>query len=423
VTVVDPPRSPSFLGPNDTRHLMMLFSAMYFVQGIAEPTEGLIAQPVRSLLKVRGYSTSEIATFAALLALPWTLKPLYGLLTDFVPIAGMRRRSYLLLTSWATVLGLSFLYLVPLPADAYWLLLTVLLIPTVGVAFSDVVVDALMVEVGQPRGLTGRLQSVQWAAMYGASMLAAYLGGWLSQYQLQELGFLLCAAATLVTCGLAWAFVREKTESLPLRRDFIGRAADELWQAARQPAVVGAGLFLLLWNFNPFNTAVLYMHMTRHLGMSEQFYGVSVTIVSAGAVAASLAYGLYCRHVSVRWLLHLAIAAGILCTLAYWALDGPISAAVISALVGFFYMTGSMVQMDLAARTCPLAAAGTTFALLMAVSNLGVFLSTTVGGLLYEHWSELWGPEAAFDALVAAGAASSSACWLLVPWLSRVIRD
>ena len=30
---------------------VLLFGMLYFVQGIVEPTEGLIAQPVRSLLK------------------------------------------------------------------------------------------------------------------------------------------------------------------------------------------------------------------------------------------------------------------------------------------------------------------------------------------------------------------------------------
>ena len=39
-----------------------------------------------------------------------------------------------------------------------------LFVPTLGIAFSDVLVDALMIEVGKPRNLTGRLQSVQWFA-------------------------------------------------------------------------------------------------------------------------------------------------------------------------------------------------------------------------------------------------------------------
>ena len=170
--------------------LAVLFGAMYFVQGIAEPTEGLIAQPVRSLLKSWNYSATAIAGFGALLAVPWMIKPLYGLLTDFVPLAGTRRRSYLLVTSGAATAGLFALYLSDLPTGAYSLLLVLLLVPTIGVAFSDVVVDALMIEKGQPRGLTGQLQSIQWGAMYGGGMIAALVGGWLSHHELQREGFL-----------------------------------------------------------------------------------------------------------------------------------------------------------------------------------------------------------------------------------------
>ena len=76
-------------GPRSTTlRLGLLCGAIYFVQGIGEPTEGLIAQPVRSILKSWGQGDAAIATFAALLAIPWSLKPLYGLLTDFVPLAG-----------------------------------------------------------------------------------------------------------------------------------------------------------------------------------------------------------------------------------------------------------------------------------------------------------------------------------------------
>ncbi|MGH8628039.1 MAG: hypothetical protein ACREYC_23150 [Gammaproteobacteria bacterium] len=51
---------------------------IYFVQGIGEPTEGLIAQPVRSLLDSWGHSATEIGDFALLVSLPWVIKPLYG---------------------------------------------------------------------------------------------------------------------------------------------------------------------------------------------------------------------------------------------------------------------------------------------------------------------------------------------------------
>jgi BT1 family. len=202
----------------ETLGLGVLFGTIYFIQGIGEPTEGLIAQPVRSLLKTWGHSAEEIATFAALLAVPWSLKPLYGLLTDFVPLAGYRRKSYLIVTSIVTTVGLVGLYLFPLsPGSWHWLLLW-LLLPTVAVAFSDVVADALMIEKGQPRGLTGQLQSVQWAAMYGATILTGIAGGYLSEHHAERLGFLLCAGGGGRHAG-------------PLRR-LRARAAS--WRSARE---------------------------------------------------------------------------------------------------------------------------------------------------------------------------------------------
>ncbi|MCA9144740.1 MAG: MFS transporter [Planctomycetales bacterium] len=412
-------KSPS--SRRETTGLVLLFGAMYFVQGIAEPTEGLIAQPVRSLLKSWGYSAAGIAGFGALLALPWSLKPLYGLLTDFVPIDGTRRRSYLLLTSAASVLGLACLYFIPVPVGAYRQLLFLLLVPTVGVAFSDVVVDALMVEKGQPRGLTGLLQSVQWAAMYGGSILAGLVGGYLSQHGHQQEGFLMCAVTSFATLLLAWFYVKETPQAAKKGR--LGLATKELAGAARKPAVLAAAAFLFLWSFNPFSMSVLYLHMTKQLAISEQFYGFTISLLSVGAIVGSLAYGTYCRRVPMSRLIHLAIAAGVLSTLAYCGVTGKTSAAIISVIVGFTYLTGSMVQFDLAARACPVAAAGTTFAMLMALSNLSLSMSTALGGWLYDDWSAKWGATTAFNSLVIAGALSTCACWLLVPLLNSAIKS
>src|SRR5574337_1845189 len=71
--------------------LSAFFATMYFIQGVGDPTSGLIAQPVRALLKSWGDSPATIAAFMGLLALPWSLKPLFGLLSDLVPVFGSRQ--------------------------------------------------------------------------------------------------------------------------------------------------------------------------------------------------------------------------------------------------------------------------------------------------------------------------------------------
>lgn len=397
--------------------LSVLFAGLYFVQGIAEPTAGLIAQPVQSLLNSRGYSTEEIARFCALLALPWSLKPLFGLLTDFVPLAGTRRRSYLLAATAATVVALLLLTIPPVLRGSVGLLFALLLLATTGVAVTDVVVDALMVEKGQQSGMTGRFQSIQWAAGSLPLIVTGSLGGYLSQHKQQETGFLICAVATAASFLLVLAFVREPRQTRS--RDSLRGAIAGLWRIARSPAILAIGGFLFLWSFNPFAAEILYLHSTNVMRFSDQFYGHTQSFMGVSYVVASITYGLYCRRVPFRWLVHASILLGVLSTLAYWGMHDHTSAIVVTLAVGFTYMTALLIQLDLAAQVCPPEAAGTTFALLMALTNLSTSVATVLGGSLYERWSTQWGPHRAFHVLVGCGAAFTAGCWLLVPILRR----
>lgn len=388
------------------------------MQGIAEPTEGLIAQPVRSLLRSWGHDAAGIGAFVAVLSIPWMIKPVYGLLTDFVPVFGSRRRSWLIIWTAATAAALSLMWLFPPQHGATTTLLLMLLVPTVGVAFTDVVVDALMVEEGQPRGITGTLQSVQWGAMYGAMIITGWLGGWLSARGMQTTGFVICAATATSSLVVAWFMVKEPPTERP--PGTATGAAKALLTAAMHPAVLGVGVFLFLVNFNPFGSSVRYVHMTDHLGLGEELYGTMVSVQAVAAVTAAAVYGWICRRVSFRVLVHGCIVGAIVCTLCWWGLSGARSAMLIALIYGFLLMLASLVQLDIAARYVPPAVAATCFALLMSLCNLAASLSEAVGGTLYTAWSETLGAGAAFSTLVTVGAGFTALCWFVVPWLNRL---
>ncbi len=57
----------------------------------------------------------------------------------------------------------------------------------------------------------------------------------------------------------------------------------------------------------------------------------------------------------------------------------------------------------------------------MSVTNLSLSAAIALGGNLYEHWKEPYGPVTAFRLVVALGAVCSLACWLFVPALRRVV--
>lgn len=390
----------------------MLFGVVYFVQGLGSPTDGLLAQPVMALLKRSGFDAGDIAAFSAVAALPWAAKPLFGLLTDSVRLAGQRRRSWLVLATGASAAPFFGLFAASATSVTLPLLLAFLLVATFGVAFADVVTDALMVEKGRPRGITGRLQAVQWTAMYAATLLAGVLVGWLAQHGRDRLGFLLSGGFATLCCALAVLAVREGPAPKGGARDWAGLR--RAFTSAPLPAVAG---FLALWSFNPFGNAVLYVHWTTAVGFDEEFYGTTLATLSTGALAAGLGYVFLSRRLSFSGLVHLTVLGGVGANLGYAFVDDRGSALVASFAAGFTYMTASLTQLDLAARLCPPRFAGTVFASLMAITNVSLASAGALGGRFYEEWKEALGAGTAFQVLVAAGALLTAACWSFLPWL------
>lgn len=398
------------------RGLSALFAALYLVQGITEPTEGLVAQPVMSLLKNWGYDALGLGAFSLALAIPWFLKPVWGLISDLVPLAGYHRRSYMIGCGLVACAGFTALGGWPLEWQSTAHLFALLLPVTVAVAFADVVTDALMVEKGQPRGLTGRFQSMQWGAIYAATIVTGALGGYLSTAGRQHWAFAICAALSGAALLLILLAVSDR-RATSARED--ARAALTLLRSAgvSRPILL-SGLFLFLWSFNPFALNVLYLHLTEAMGLAEQTYGNLMSIEALAAMVGSLAYAAYCRHVPLRWLLHAAVALGVASTASYWLLAGERSAQGVVVLVGFATATATVIQLDLAARVCPPRVAGTLFALLMSLSNLGTSLSRIVGGWAYERMKLEYSEPLAFKVLVGIGALCTAACWLVLPWLN-----
>jgi len=411
VTAVQPApeegRAPLRVG---FRRLAVFFAAVYFVQGFAEPKAGLAAQPIFFLLKDElKLSAAQTATFLALVGIAWNVKPLYGLTSDLVPLFGYRRRSYLLVTTAMATLG--WLSLGLLPGYPYGLTLLILGLTGLGLAFTDVLTDAMMVENGRPRGLTGAFQSVQWACITVASVLVGVLGGYLAETRSLRVAFFLAACFPLISLMMGVFFVRET----PTRAD---RAAfGETWLAIR--ATLGAreiwlvaGFIFFFWFSPSFGPAFLY-YQTDTLKFSQQFIGHLAAIGSLSAVVGAVVYAPLSRRVPLKRIMNLSIGFGVAGTLAYLLYRGTISAVIITVSFGSISMIMQLAFLDLAAKACPRHVEATFFALLMSVFNLGVQLSENVGARLYDV--------VGYEPLVYIAAAMTAITWFLVP-LVRIDR-
>jgi len=336
------------------------------------------------------------------------MKPVYGLVSDFVPLFGWRRKSYLLLSSsLACAMGLA----AGLATEyTYWRLAVLYTVMGFGLAFTDVLADALMVENGKPRGLTGAFQSVQWASVTCASILVGILGGHFAEHRDLHIAFIVAAGFPLVIVLMTTFFVRD----VPAKLD--AEALRKTWTAVReglgQRPVWLVAAFIFLFNFSPsFGPAFLY-YETDTLGFSQQYIGTLGSVAAGACVVGALLYAPISRRVPLRRLINIAIGLSVLTTLAYLLYRGPYSALLIQLLSGSTGMITQLAMLDLAAKACPPHVEATFFALLMSIFNVGTQLSQNVGAYLY---TAMGGGTHAYTWLVLISTLTTAVIWLLVP--------
>src|SRR5690349_24052704 len=127
------------------RRLMLFFAIVYVVEGIGQARVGIIFQPLSYFLKVNGWTPVEVTAYFAVLNLPWIIKPVYGLVSDFVPLFGYRRKSYLVIANIAAVAGYLWVTQLDAPGD----LVFALMLTAYAMAISSTLCGAVLVENGQ----------------------------------------------------------------------------------------------------------------------------------------------------------------------------------------------------------------------------------------------------------------------------------
>jgi MFS family permease len=384
----------------DARRLAMLFAVVYFSQGMY-----YVADQVRTLvLKERfGLSPAQVATFGTIILVPWLIKPVYGLISDGFPIFGRRRKSYFVLTCALATLAALALWARDEPT--YRSLAVLLVVVGIGIAFTDVLTDAMMVENGKPLGLTGAFQSVQWTAINVATLLVGLVGGYLAEHRLLNTGFFLVAAFPFVALVMGARFIHEPPAKS--QRDEFREAWAGIRRAVRDRTLWVVAGFIFFWTFSPSLGIPLFYYQTDTLKFSQQFIGTLGSLMAGAGIVGAAAYGPVSRRVPLRPIIVWSIAVSAVGTLAYLFYTGPWSGIAIDTAFGAVGMFAQLAFLDLAAKSCPKHAEGTFFALMMSVYNLGAQGSQVFGGYLYE-WTS-------YSTLVWISAAMTGAAYFLLP--------
>ena len=350
--VVKPNRT---LGGVEVSPELVAILTVYFVQGAL----GLSRLAVSFFMKDELHlSPTDMAAIGGITSLPWLIKPLYGFLSDGIPIFGYKRRSYLII---AGIFGcLSWLALGTIVTDATSAVAAITL-GSASVAVSDVVADSIVVEKSRmitneissgsditststseqniltsttidttmnidnnsnnneiyttdiqtiqniesvPESVAaGALQSLCWSAAAIGGILSAYFSGSLLQTVTPRIVFCLTAFFPLLISAVSF-LIDEKPENFqPSIKEFTSTVTEKfvsLKETLINPKLYLPVLFIFCWQATPQPDSAMFFFTTGELGFQPEFLGKVRLAASLAALAGVTIYRTFLKDISIK---------------------------------------------------------------------------------------------------------------------------
>jgi PAT family beta-lactamase induction signal transducer AmpG len=375
-------------------------SAMYFAQGIPY---GLMNIAVPAWLASQGVGAGQIASFLAIIILPWAFKLLSGPLMDRYQFLQMgRRRPWVLGAQLGMTLSFFGLVLVDNPVEQIGLLMILGLIINVFAATQDVAVDGMAIDV-TPVNEQGRLNGFMvFGKAVGWGLTSAVTGTMLVKFGLGVTAMCAAAVQTIVLLGFMLTMERRGERRLPWS---TGDAMSER-RTGNSFASLVKGLNAVLWTrvslivmaimlfdgfIGGYGHALMPIAAINLFGFTTPEWSQLVAMMGLAGAAVALVLGPMIDRFGAKRMLVLtislvAIHAFLLAETQYlWE-----NATYVKVMLAAWVLLGpvTMVCMIALAMTiCAGATSATQFAIYMSLANLGASAGSKTYGVIAEQTS------------------------------------
>lgn len=375
-----------------SRPELVAIALVYLVQGLLR----LSGLAVFTLFKDELHmDPATVGFLTGITMFPWLIKPLYGFMSDSVPIWGYKRRSYLVACG---ALGATSWLVVSAPGMSVPIILTALTCGSLSTACADVVADSIVVELsrGRPQSTAGSLQSLCWASVSAGSVMSAYFSGSLVEQYGPRPVFVITSLFPLLVAAAATAIPETRYDG-PVNASQPGaslvpalkKQSVALWNAISQKSIFYPAIFVFLWQATPTaDTAMLYFE-TNKLGFTTEFLGRIRLLASIASLLGVGVYNSWLKDVELKkiflWTAFLGTGLGMTQLMLITGVNqklgisNEIFALSDSALLTVLGQVSFMPVLVLAARLCPEGVEATLFATLMSLLNGGSFLGSALG--------------------------------------------
>jgi PAT family beta-lactamase induction signal transducer AmpG len=371
---------------------------MYFAQGIPQ---GLLSIAIPAWLASQGVGAADIATYLAVIVLPWAFKLITGPFMDryeFLPMG--RRRPWVIGAQLGLSLSLLALMLIERPAEQIGLLMLVGVLINSFAATQDVAVDGMSIDL-TPVGEQGRLNafmSFGKAAGWGAT--AAVSGVLLVTFGMQVTAIAAAAVAGIVLLAFILVLEREGERMLPWT---TGEAASTHRPGKSFRAVFG-GINTVLWQrasvivmiimffdglVTGYGQALMPIAAVNLFGFTTPQWSQLVAVMGLTGAVVSLGLGpLIDRFGAKRMLLVTVSLVGLhalLITQTQHLWQDTLYVRVILSVWVLMLPVVMVSVIALAMAICLSSNSATQFAIYMSVANLGHSAGSKVYGMVADR--------------------------------------
>ncbi|CAI5715647.1 unnamed protein product [Peronospora destructor] len=253
---------------------LLLVSTVYIVQGFTSFSALAVNYFFKEKLELQPAESQSLMT---VMMVPWGIKPLYGIISDSLPLFGYHRKSYMMLCSVIgtfSTLAMAVPDLISTPLGA----VLMLMVNSLSTAVIDVVIDARVVEMSRldPKYGANDLQSVSWVSISMGGVLGSFLSG-PAAHNLGVRGVFFFAAIGPLTILFLSIFMHEVKTTMSKRywKNSAKRQLRQLKSAICTPVIWMCALWIFLSGaISPGYSQVMFYFSTDVLKFTPEFLGI-----------------------------------------------------------------------------------------------------------------------------------------------------
>lgn len=379
-----------------------MIAIVYFIQGLLGISRLALSFYYKDTLHLSPVDMTYISSIAAI---PWIIKPFYGFISDTFPLFGYKRKSYIALSGILGTISWVMLTFLATLDNKTPIIYSVLLVSmsSLSIAFSDVLVDAIVVSKSQDQSQAGSLQSLCWSASAIGGLISSYLSGHLLQQYGIPTVFALTAMMPLAMAATSVLMREDKSNTMKENHDVILEAKPTSLHLLKQQAyniknvlsnkqILYPLLFIIIWNIIPSDGSALFYFQVNELHFKPEFLGTLGLVSSLSSLIGIVIYNQKLKTVPLKtlfkWTCILGTVLGmsplILITHFNSSLGLPDTwfAIIDDIILSILGQITFMPILVLAANMCPPGVEAMLYATIMGTINLSGSIGKIFSGLL-----------------------------------------